>query len=81
MILVDDFLEHHKIAWRMDPPHEGAFCRASRKLGRMWAALHHAGNDRTSCAITWKDHERIHVDNALIRLYLTDAFLYGFDLR
>jgi len=37
--------------------------------------------DETTAAVTWKDRERISVNEAVIRLYLTDAFLYGFDLR
>ncbi|MFH0964573.1 MAG: hypothetical protein V2A58_11265 [Planctomycetota bacterium] len=125
---------------RTDPPHEGAFCRASWKLGRMWAALHHAGNDETAwlttrpmraagktlfvnaltrgagkveaelftgtpweigkpipgytraecnafhgdeaCApLTWNDRSRVSVETSLLRIYLTDAFLYGFEWR
>ena len=119
---------------------EGAFCRASWDLGRMWAALHYSGNDEvawlttppmdcggktlfinavtrgsgkveaellggtrwkpgeslegysrddcnpfrgddTCAALTWKDHSKASVEEANLRIILTDAFLYGFEWR
>ena len=115
---------------------QGAMCRASWEIGRMWAALHNGGIDepawlttplrechgktlmvnavtlnegrveaellddelkpiegyrREECrafsgddkavALTWKDHERVDVGKAHLRIILTDARLYGFDWR
>jgi len=70
MILSDDFLEHHKIAWRMepgrkDPDNPLMSPKYPWDLGAVFA------------------HGTVLLDpiDALVRVYLTDAFLYGFDLR
>ena len=115
---------------------EGAFCRATWELGRMWAAIHYSGNDweahlttrpaacsgktlfinavtrnagkveaelldselkpvpgyaRTDCnafqgdekcvPLTWADRSHVAVENAHVRIILTDARLYGFAWR
>ena len=119
---------------------EGAFCRASWELGRMWAAAHYTGSDeeawlvtrpqdclgktlhinartrgsgkveaellsgnrwqsgepiegyaRADCnafrgdekcvPLTWKGRATASVDSALLKIILTDAFLYGFEWR
>ncbi|MFH0964260.1 MAG: hypothetical protein V2A58_09640 [Planctomycetota bacterium] len=125
---------------RTEGVHEGALCRASWKLGRMWGALHYSGSDEeaflttgpTSCAgktlfvnavtrgsgkveaelvegtrwevgkplegysrrdcnafrgdekraaLTWGDRSRAAVASASVRLFLSDAFLYGFEWK
>ena len=39
-----------------------------------------SGDDK-AVALTWKDHERVDVGKAHLRVILTDARLYGFDWR
>lgn len=115
---------------------EGAMFRASWELGRMWAAIHHSGNEETAyltakpddhlgktlyvnamtfgdgkieaemvddqlkpiagytreacrpvrgddkcAALTWKQHDTAACEGALLRIYLTDARLYGYEWR